>query len=218
MAYTVGQYSGNGSSPGSPSGPSGGDPTIPGTDVETSEAEYWIQQAEDLWNSISSLWGGGEWPKELPGPMPFTSDEIQTAMYNMPEYTDRIRTLIKRQGHTHIWTQERFGRDPREGDFNSLGILSKLAKWFGEGTGDDLSRDEAAIRAETLEMMGRYNREQPNLPGGSIPGGTMPGNGTAPTNGGGGASIPGTGDIPAWAIGLGVLAVGFVATQRARNR
>lgn len=89
---------------------------------------------------ISFRWG--EYPKPLPGNLPYTSDQVAAMFAKSPGVRATVESIVRAQGHTHLF----LGRQPTSEDYANPGLFAALALWFANGTGDDLSRGEDQIR------------------------------------------------------------------------
>lgn len=137
---------------------------------------------EDLWNVAGRLIQG-EYPKPLPPPLPFTVAQVRAMLQNQPTIRTAIRSKIQGQGHTHLY----LGRQPTAADLDNVQTLAELALWFGNGTGDDLSRGEHEIRNLLIQGMqaegaatggggsggGWTGGGVPNIPGPTVEAGGM---------------------------------------------
>lgn len=145
-------------------GGGGGGPYV---DFPGAEDEWW----EEAINWVVDLFGS-PYPKPLPPPLPFSVPAVQEMLEAMPAYRANLVEEIERQGHTYLY----LGRDPTPDDLQDPRTLAELGLWFANGTGDDLSRGEATIRATLIEGMNAYvgPGAGPGRGGDDTPGGQYP--------------------------------------------
>lgn len=178
----------------------------PGGEVPPGAVTQQLPPQDDPWwkNAINAIGGfldsarrlfhlGSEYPKPLPPPMPFTDAQIASMLGAKPLIRSQLITEIMGQGHLHLF----LGYTPTRSQLDESNLLTaRFAHWLGDGTGDDLSRGEAAIR--TLVLQGMYELA-PATSGSGTPGGGGTGSGNLPG---------GIGDtLEAGVGGLGALAV-----------
>lgn len=152
------------------------------------------------WGVIGSIGGtiidmfGSDWPKPLPPPLPYPRAEVERLFQTQPSVRNAVATIIRRQGHTANF----LGRELRESDLTDLDTFTSLAIWFANGTGDDLSKDEALIR-QTIEQGIQM-----------LPAPTPPEPQPAPTgNGNGMAAVTGAVDWGTLGVAAAAVAIAF---------
>ena len=127
----------------------------------TTDSGSWYENID--WGNVWDQAGQyitGIYPKALPPPLPFTVGQVKAMLGDQPTIRQAIASTIAGQGHTHLY----LGREPTAEDLQDLQTLAELALWFGNGTGDDLSRGEHEIRNMVIRGMQTQGGSQ--APGG----------------------------------------------------
>lgn len=103
-------------------------------------------------------WFGSEYPKPLPGRLPYDAPEVADMLAVRTRIADGIRSIILRQGHSPCTVPPTYytaicsGTLPQTA-LEPLDDLAAIALWYAGGTGDDLSRDEDTIRGLIVQGM-----------------------------------------------------------------
>lgn len=162
--------------------------------------------------------GGGDYPKPLPPPMPFSDAQIADMLTLMPDLRGAIVEQIRR-----VWKYlpQRLGRPATEADMRNVQTLARLAHWLGDGwEGDTLNEVEETIRVlifagmEELKVIAAQEERaaaavQPPIPGMQM----QPPSTTAAAQGAPG-EFPWGGVLLALGIGAGALVIGRTGRRR----
>lgn len=130
-------------------------------EYQTEDGEWIVNAVRDFIGWVGGLFSGSGYPKPLPAPLEYSPSEVAAKLVRYPAVATEIRSLIARQGHSPCsWpvdprTTPACGGTgpPSPSRYDTPEKLARLALWYGNGTGDDLSNNEDAIRQLVIRSM-----------------------------------------------------------------
>lgn len=101
---------------------------------------------------------GGDYPKPLPPPMPYSDQEIADMLTLAP---DVRAAIVERLKVIRKYLTPFLGRPVTDADLSNTDTVARLARWAGDGLeGVDLNETEEAIRVLVFGGMDRFYRNQ----------------------------------------------------------